>query len=259
MPLASFRIRPLLLSTLLLSACGAPLESTSLPPDETPGQVESAMCAGLSVTSLTLAGASSYGGELGAAGNWAVSTFANGVRLEYYVDGQRQAWSEMASPTGTWNHSSSNIACGTHTLEVRAWPMVIDSNGNRTTCMAQGARVVSTSFSQACPSASMQCYRNNNQQVTCTGYASGGTGSHTPVWQQVNRFNHIPEPYVSMPWYEGYWSHVFYCEAPMYASMEDAQVQIQFRVEDSTGMGSTESSNYFYCKEYSVEQPYLDP
>jgi hypothetical protein len=62
-----------------------------------------------------------------------------------------------------------------------------------------------------------------------------------------------------MPWYEGYWSHVFYCEAPFYASMEDAQVQIQFRVEDSTGMGSTEISNYFYCKEYSVEQPYLGP
>lgn len=256
MPHVSLRVRPLLLSTLLLGACGAPLESTSLSPGETPGQVESALCSGVSVTSLTLGGASSYGGELGAAGTWAVSSFANAVYMEFYVDGHKQAEFDRTTPTGTWNHSSSGISCGTHTLEVRAWPLIIDSNGNRTKCTAQGPRVISTTFPQACPSASAQCQRNNTQQVTCTGSAWEGTGPHTPIWQQVNRFSDIPEPYVSMPWYEGSWSHVFSCEAPLYATQDDAQVQIQFKVRDSTGMESTVRSNSFYCKEYSVERPY---
>lgn len=253
MPIALHRF---LLPTLLLSAsCGLPPESLSAESGEPPGHLESALCSGASVSDLSLLGASAYGGELGAAGSWTVSS-ANGVRLEFLVDGQTQAVSERPSASGTWNHSSQGLACGAHTLQVRAWPMVIDSAGNRTTCMAQGPRILSQSFNQDCPSASVRCLHTSRWQVTCTGSAGGGTGTLTPVWQQQYRLPSQWDWNVNLPWYEGNWTHVMSCEAPLYASLDDAQVQVQFKVRDSTGMESVVTSDLLYCLTNSIDLLY---
>jgi hypothetical protein len=74
---------------------------------------------------------------LSANGSWTVSSGANAVRLEYYVNGTLSTVEERVGVTGDWTFSASGAYCGiAHTLEVKAWPMIIDSAGNRTTCSA---------------------------------------------------------------------------------------------------------------------------
>jgi hypothetical protein len=253
------RSRWFLLSSLMLSACDISPGASSPALDEALGHAESALCSGASVTSLTFQGASSYGGELGAVGNWTVAS-ANGIRLEFYLDGRPLASSELPAterpPTpDTWYHSSTGVACGSHTFQVRAWPMVIDSAGSRTTCLAQGPKIISMPLSQSCPSASINCRRISNQQVSCTGSASGGTGGVTPLWHQQNWVPAL-DWYEIMPWYDGSWSHVFSCESPLYASIDDGRVQVEFKVRDGSGMESVANSQLFYCLEYSIDQPF---
>ncbi len=122
-----------LLSGLMLTACGAPELGGALT-EEALGARESALCSGASVSSLTLDGVSSYLGEAAGSGGWGVSTSSNAVRLEYYVDGVQRSYEERPGTSGAWYFSKNGIACGSHTFEVRAFPMVIDSAGNRTTC-----------------------------------------------------------------------------------------------------------------------------
>ncbi|MET0405426.1 MAG: hypothetical protein ABW123_23620 [Cystobacter sp.] len=120
------------LSPLLLAACGG--EGLGGSAAEPLGTHESAVCSGLRVSDLTITGVSSYLGEASGGGNWSVAAPANAVRLEYYVDGVQRTFEERTGGTGPWYFSKDGIACGTHTFEVRAFPMVIDSAGNRSTC-----------------------------------------------------------------------------------------------------------------------------
>ncbi|HYO68113.1 MAG TPA: RCC1 repeat-containing protein, partial [Archangium sp.] len=136
------------LGGLLLAACGAPPES--LPSEEELGTAQAAVCADLTVTSLTMDGASSYEGLLSGGGNWAVSTLANGARLEYRLDGTLISTEDRTNNADTWYVSQSGIRCGLHILEVKAWPMVVDSAGNRTVCLAN-ARSVYKHVRQVCP------------------------------------------------------------------------------------------------------------
>jgi hypothetical protein len=129
---SSFRA---VLSGLMLAACGVAPEAELAPMDEeTPGTLEAAVCAGSSVTTLTIAGISSYLREMAGNGNWGVAYPANAVRLEHSVDGTVHGIDERPGTSGTWYFSTSGITCGSHTFTVRAYPMVIDSAGNRTTC-----------------------------------------------------------------------------------------------------------------------------
>ncbi|MDC0712516.1 hypothetical protein POL68_28900 [Stigmatella sp. ncwal1] len=141
-----------LLSGLLLVACGGTrLEADSALAEETLGTQESSLCAGLSVSSLTLSGATMYENEVSGLGSWAVSQFSNAVRLDYYVDGVRYAIDERPGNAGSWYFSTAGIACGTHYFQVNAWPMVIDSNGNRTTCGSTPSRTVGQYVYWSCP------------------------------------------------------------------------------------------------------------
>jgi hypothetical protein len=135
-----------LLCGLLLVACNASIEDTT---EEFLGAQESALCTGLSVTSLTIAGASTYQGEMSASGDWIVSSGANAVRLEYYINSVLYATEERSGASGTWYFSRSGLACGTYTLMVKGWPMVIDSGGNRTTCYV-GSKSASRDASEPC-------------------------------------------------------------------------------------------------------------
>jgi hypothetical protein len=133
---------------LLLTACNATVGE--LAPDEPLGTDQAAMCAGSSVSTLTIDGASIYQGELAAAGSWAVTYPANAIRIEYYVDTSLFGYDERPGSSGTWNHGSTGLACGTHAFEVRAYPMVIDSSGLRATCLSNGPKKAMTSVSESC-------------------------------------------------------------------------------------------------------------
>jgi hypothetical protein len=142
-----------LLGGLLLAACGDTSEGRLEPSAEEPLSThEAALCYGLSVSSLTLHGISSYDCVVAGSGDWSVSTGANAVRLEYYLDGALHSYDERVGTSGTWNFSAgSALSCGTHTFLVKAYPMVIDSSGSRTTCIAS-PRSLSQTFPQNCPS-----------------------------------------------------------------------------------------------------------
>ncbi|HEX5749115.1 MAG TPA: hypothetical protein VFZ09_22930 [Archangium sp.] len=150
--MSSAPLRPfvhVLLPLLLVVGCGT---SETLPPDaeESLGTQEAAVCSGLTVTTLTLSGASTYLGEMAASGSWAVSAGANAVRLEYYIDNVLYSVEERTGTSGTWYFSNTGVACGARTLLVKAWPMVIDSGGNRTTCYG-ALKTLSQTVTEACP------------------------------------------------------------------------------------------------------------
>jgi hypothetical protein len=129
-------IRPLVcavLCGLLVTACGG-TEADPILPEEALGTHQSELCSGLSVTSLVVSGASTYTGEMAASGTWTVAPGANAVRLEYYVGDTLYTAEERVGTTGTWYFSTTGITCGPRDLVVKAWPMIVDSAGNRTTC-----------------------------------------------------------------------------------------------------------------------------
>ncbi|HYO56102.1 hypothetical protein [Archangium sp.] len=139
-----------LLSALLLVACGGNPEAIPAAAEESLGTQEAALCSGLSVATLGISGASIYQGELAGSGSWTVSSGANAVRLEYFINNVLYASEERTGTSGTWYFSQAGLACGTYTFQVKAWPMVIDSGGNRTTCWA-APKTASQSVSQPCP------------------------------------------------------------------------------------------------------------
>src|SRR5690349_837865 len=140
---------------LMLGGCGGGLEESGPPPAGEPlGSHEAALCSGLSVSSLSLSGVSTWQGEMAGSGRWAVAGGANAIRLEYRVDGALRSSDERrpdvdpppdANPNdGTWYFSATGVTCGVRTFEVKAWPMVIDSAGNRTVCWDSPQAVVRT-------------------------------------------------------------------------------------------------------------------
>lgn len=135
---------PVLLSGLWLAACG-----TAPEPDggstEPPGIQQAALCSGTSVSALSLYGISTYQGEMAGNGGWVVSGGANAVWLDYFVDGSIYVSEVRTGASGTWYFSHGGIACGPHLFEVKAYPAVIDSNGNHTYCKMSGSQSASQS------------------------------------------------------------------------------------------------------------------
>jgi hypothetical protein len=246
-------IRPplrVLLSGLMLAACGGAPETGLAPSEEPLGTQESALCSGASVTTLTILGVDSYGSEVAGSGSWAVSSPANAVHVDYYIDGAKYSESEYRSDTrsGTWNFSYNHtpLSCGSHTFQVRAYPMIIDSAGNRTSCQMSGPQSASKGFTQYCPSASVSCGVSGNY-VVCNGSGSGGTGSpYTPSWQ-FHAESTQGESYTSS-WYNGDWTQSYYCP-PTHVFYPSEQLTISFKVRDSGGAESYEdSSQSFFCQ-----------
>ena len=229
----------------LLAACGGGVEAGTAPVEESVGVSQEALCSGLSVTNLAISDASSYGGELGAVGTWGVSLFANAVRLEYYVDGTLRSYDERPGTSGTWYHSSNGLGCGSHTLKVRAYPMVIDSNNNKTTCL-DSVTTATTSFTQACPSASLSCSRSGDY-IVCNGSGSGGSGSPYSSYWQFHAWNDSGSEYTSS-WSTGTGSRSFYCPSTTVFFPAD-WLDISFKVQDSSGMQSPVATEFsFLCE-----------
>ena len=143
----------LALAGLLWVACGVPETALAPPHEDTLGTSESALCSGASVTTLSLTGASQYEGEIAGSGSWAVAYPANAVRLEYYLDATQYVFEERPGTSGTWYFSYAGLSCGTsRTFLVKAFPMIVDSAGTRTTCAAS-SRSTSTPLLEPCPEA----------------------------------------------------------------------------------------------------------
>ncbi|HEX5744870.1 MAG TPA: AMP-binding protein [Archangium sp.] len=144
----------LLCGWLMGVGCGGQ-DTGGVPAVEPLGTQEAAMCAGTSVSSLSLAGISTYEGEMAGNGQWAVASPANAVRLEYYLDNVLQSSEERPYASGTWYFSTAGVACGSHGFLVKAIPMVIDSAGNRTVCWSSPGRTLTQTVADGCPSATV--------------------------------------------------------------------------------------------------------
>jgi hypothetical protein len=232
-----------LMSGLLLAACGGAAEDALAPAEEQLGTRESALCVGLSVSGLNIDGVSSYEGVAAGAGSWAVSSGANGVRTEYYVDGVLKSATEYLGTSGGWNFSAAGMTCGGHTLQVKAFPMVVDSAGTRTTCY-DSPQSVSAPFSQYCsPTTALSCTRTSTYTVNCTGSVSLGTGAHTAYWQSSS----VSEG--ASGWFQGTSSQTFGCEQRTYENKywPLTTYVFEFKVQDSNGNWSNVSSKSFSC------------
>jgi hypothetical protein len=160
----------LLLLGLLLSACGPSIEAEpAQTPEDALGYLGSALCAGTSVSTLGLDGISTYQGVMAGSGPWAVASPANGIRLEYFVDNVLRAVEDRLGSSGTWYFSLSGVACGSRSFLVKAYPMVVDSAGNRTVCVDSGPRSLSRVVSEACPVVCGDGVCSGNEtQATCS-------------------------------------------------------------------------------------------
>ncbi|ADO72727.1 hypothetical protein [Stigmatella aurantiaca] len=160
-------------------ACGGTEESPPSPSSPALGVQESELCSAVSVTTLTLAGASTYQGELAGNGTWAVSTFSNAVRLEYYLDGVMFAYEDRPGHSGLFYFSRNGVSCDVlHSLQVKAFPMIIDSNGVRTTCLTGGKTVVKNDLGETC-SGNLPCDQCHIRG-SFTGHSAQEAAGHCP-------------------------------------------------------------------------------
>lgn len=237
------------LSGMMLMACGGP-EETGLAQAEDLGTQESAICSGSSVSTLSSSGFSSWGGEAAGAGSWTVAYPANGIHVDYYIDGALRGSSDIqgnASRSGSWNFSYSPVSCGSHKFEAKGYPITLHSNGTIDRCPSSGPKTLTVNFTQACASASLSCSRTSSTYVTCTGSASSGAGApYTPLWQQ--RVEREDGSTYTSAWSQGSMSRSFYCPFTNIIFPSD-MLTVSFKVRDASGMESQATfGNMFICE-----------
>jgi hypothetical protein len=247
----------LLLSGLMLTACGVPMDS-ELASDEAPvpaeelGVKESASCAGSSVSGLAIAGFSSYGGEVSGGGTWSVTYPANAAHLDFFLDGVVSGQAEVlgdSNRSGSWSFSYKPVSCGTtHTFKVRAYPMTVSSNGEKFWCPGSGPQERTWTFSEPCPTSTLSCSRSSSSQMTCTGSASGGTGApYSALWYE--REVHNSGLVSNYGWYQAPMAKSFYCPLPMSPFLPaNGTLTIWFVGRDATEMEAPALSRTFSCR-----------
>ncbi|HZH15300.1 MAG TPA: hypothetical protein VE057_13185 [Archangium sp.] len=240
-----------MLSGLVLSGCGGvPDEAGLAPAEETLGTQEAALdCAGASVTSLNMGVVSSWGGVLSTgSGTWSVVYPANGVVLEYYVDGVLRGSQPImgnSNRSGTWTFNDSPIACGTHTFEVRAFPAVFDSATSAPgTCMT-GSATRTSSFTQGCPTATLSC-SHVSSSINCTGSGSGGEGGpYVSLWREAIQTSSGAMNYSD--WEEGSDTMSVSC-VPAVNRDNFYRQYVYYKVRDASGMESPIRSYSRVCE-----------
>ncbi|HEX5746698.1 MAG TPA: hypothetical protein VFZ09_10655 [Archangium sp.] len=247
----------LLLSGLMLTACGAPTDSELSPaeapaPAEELGVKESASCTGSSVSGLAISGFSSWGGEAAGAGTWSVTYPANAVHLDFSIDGVVSGQAELqgdVNRAGNWNFSYKPVSCGVqHTFKVRAYPMTISSNGEKFWCPGSGPQERTWTFSEPCPTSTFSCSRSSNTHMTCTGTASGGTGGpYDALWYEYEQ--HDSGLVSNYGWYQGPLSKSFYCPLVLYPYLPaTGTMSIYFVARDANGLQAAMQSRTFSCR-----------
>ncbi|HYO72167.1 MAG TPA: hypothetical protein VEU33_39450 [Archangium sp.] len=243
------------LSGLVLSGCGGVPDETGVDPAgvEDLGTQESALdCAGASVTSLNMGVVSSWGGTLSTgSGTWSVVYPANGIILEYYVDGVLRGTQPIlgdANRSGTWSFNDSPVACGSHTFEVRGYPAVFDSATPAPGRCTTGAMTKSTPFSEACPTAAWSCSRTSTTTITCNASGSGGTGGpYTAFWSETEE-NFDTGAVYQTGWYQGPLTNTFYC--PQKTSIQypyNGDLEIKLKTRDANGLESAVLTRSYIC------------
>lgn len=231
------------LSGMLLAACGGAPENEMGAFEEPTGTRESAMCSLMSMNQLGLSGISSYGGVLAGAGTWTTSTFANGAFLLFYVDGVERSRQELSGTydsaagvyRGNWSFSASGISCGSHSVQVKAYPMNVDSSGQKEICTGNTPQTITQTVTQACATATLSCSRVSTTSLSCTGGASGGTGTYTPMWRRIIRYSNGTTSTGS--WSSGSFTKSYACSQPDGRDNFN-RLEINFKVVDGSGMES---------------------
>jgi hypothetical protein len=241
-----------LLSGLLLAACGGPTEEGATLSEELLGTGSSALCSGASVSSLTISSFSSHGGEASGGGTWSVTYPANGIHLDYYIDGIKRGEQDIqgnSSRTGNWSFSYRPVSCGqSHSLELKAYPLsILSTNIDR--CQTSGPSSASATFSEACPSNTLSCTRTSSTELSCTGSGDGGTGGpYTGQWQRTEQ-NHTTGSFYQSGWYAGPLSSTFYCPQGIpLLHPTNSDLTIEFKARDVNGLESNALSHTYPCR-----------
>ena len=241
-----------LLSGLLLAACGGPTEEGALLSDERMGTRSSALCSGASVSSLTISSFGSYGGEASGGGTWSVTSPANGIHLEYYIDGVKRGEQDIqgnSGRAGNWSFTYRPVSCGqSHSLMLKAYPLsFLSTSIDR--CETSGPSSASATFSEACPTSTLSCTRTSSTEVSCTGSGDGGTGGpYTGQWQRTEK-NHTTGSVYQSGWYTAPLSSTFYCPqgiAILYPT--NSELTLEFKARDVNGLESNALSQTYSCR-----------
>ncbi len=244
--------RSALLSGLLLAACGAPTEEGPAPSEAPLGTQASALCAGATVGSLTISSITAFGGEASGSGTWSVTSPANGIHLEFYINGIKRGEQQLrgdSNRAGTWSFSYRPVTCGgSHSLVLKAYPLSILSTGVER-CETASPASASASFSEACPTATLSCARSSSTEIACTGGGSGGTGApYTAQWRRTEENRSTGSVYQS-DWYAGPLTNTFYCPQGFpILSPTNAELRIEFKARDASGLESTALSQAYPCR-----------
>ncbi|AKJ06030.1 hypothetical protein ATI61_110225 [Archangium gephyra] len=236
------------LTGLVLTACGGVSDSGLAPAEESLGTQQSALCTGLAVDGLSIDGISSYNYEVAGSGQFSMSTGANAVRMEYYLDGVLKSATEYSGNSGTWFFSSMLSTCGMHDFEVKAYPMVVDSAGNRTTCF-ENPSSDTASFEQYCsPTASLDCYRFDEYELVCHASASGGSHSFSQYLWRTDRRMTPTGSHIYSSWTADGSTVYFPCWFPEPRDPYYGTLSIQLKVVDSDGtVTPVVASSAFRC------------
>lgn len=241
-----------LMSALLLAACGGPLEEGPAPAGELQGTRESALCAGATVSSITISSISAYGGEASGTGTWSVTYPANGIHLDFYIDGIKRGEQDLQGDnnrSGTWSFSYRPVSCGaSHTLELKAYPLSIFST-SIDRCVTASPASASAAFSETCPTSALSCARTSSTEISCTGSGAGGTGApYTGQWQRTEQ-NHTTGSFYQSGWYGGPLTNTFYCPQgiPLF-SPTNSDLRIDFKARDASGLESSALSQSYPCR-----------
>jgi hypothetical protein len=241
-----------LVSGLLLAACGGPTEESPTPAEERLGTQEAALCSGASVSSLTITSFNSYGGEASGGGTWSVTSPANGIHLDYYIDGVKRGEQDIqgnSSRSGNWSFAYRPVSCGqTHTLVLKAYPLSILSTGIDR-CETSGPSSASAAFNEACPTSTLACTRTSSTEISCTGNGDGGTGGpYTAQWQRTEK-NHATGSVHQSGWYAGSLTNTFYCPQGFpVLSPTNSELVIEFKARDVNGLESNALAQTYPCR-----------
>jgi hypothetical protein len=239
-------------SGVLLAACGGPLEEGHLPAEELQGTRESALCVGATVSALTISSISAYGGEASGSGTWSVTYPANGIHLDYYVDGIKRGEQDLqanSGRSGTWAYSYRPVSCGqSHSFELKAYPLsILSTSIDR--CESASPATASANFSEACPTSTLSCARSSSTEISCTGSGAGGTGApYSGQWQRTEQ-NQSTGSFYQSGWYAGSLTNTFYCPqgTPILAPT-NSDLLIEFKARDASGLESNVLAQSYRCR-----------
>ncbi len=177
------------------------------------------LCDGTGATITIFSVSATCTGIASASGSWTVSGGANGAYFEYYVDGQRVQSEAKSGTGGSWVFRDGPYSLGTHTFEVKIYPMA-----SGTICWSHGSSASRNFSVDPCPpTVSLTCRSIGHPTYECTGWVSGGASPYIPYWKLSNY------PWYQRPGGSGPFTEQFVCKTKM---------QVSFKVWDENGQFS---------------------